>query len=67
MKILQNIKAVLFGKCPNCGGIGTIRTKNDTGLLLDFNYSWVECRECGYIESTCQYSTSEIKKWQNLI
>jgi len=48
VRFWQAIKRILLGTCPKCGAIGTYRRRNDTGLLLHYNYSWSECSKCGH-------------------
>jgi len=46
-KVKRQIKIWIWGRCPNCGAIGTWKECNDTGLLLSFNSWWMKCSKCG--------------------
>lgn len=46
MKIIEKIKALILGRCPNCKSIGTLKVES--------NWSgWIVCGDCGYKEREC--------------
>ncbi len=47
-EVVDKIKRFFCSVCPQCGAINTYYKRTDTGLLLDFSYSWMECNRCGY-------------------
>ncbi len=50
-KVFRWLRKYFSGYCPRCDSIGTWKLRNDTGLLLEFHYEWMECSKCGYKEN----------------